>query len=107
MSLQNTTSHEIKLFANHKIEFVLYKTLHCLRTAQVGVFTSSGPVRTTEVFATAISLSTAHSSVCLGLKKLTRGSGDWSICLQGQTNKDQWDGVSVCMCMWLHVSVYF
>lgn len=67
------------------------------------VFTSSGPVRTTAVFAPAVCLSTAHSSVCLALKKLTPGSGDWSICLQGQTYKDQWAGVSVCT----GVFVYF
>lgn len=63
------------------------------------VFTSSGPVRTIAVFPSVLPLSTAHSSVCLPLKKLTIGSGDWSICLQGQTHKDQWDGECVCVCV--------
>lgn len=63
------------------------------------VFTSSGPVRTTAVFALAVLLSTAHSSVCLALKKLTPGSGDWSICLHRQTHKDQWASAGVCMCV--------
>lgn len=48
------------------------------------MFTSSGPVRTTAVFASSLSLLTAHISVCLALKKLTSGSGDCSICLQGK-----------------------
>ncbi len=70
------------------------------------VFTSSGPVRTTAVFAPALSLSTVHSSVCLALKKLTPGSGDWSICLQKKTHKDQWDGASVCVCVCVCVCVF-
>ncbi|KAG7239037.1 hypothetical protein INR49_030302 [Caranx melampygus] len=36
-------------------------------------FTRSGPVRMMAVFALAISMCTAHSSVCLALKKLTTG----------------------------------
>lgn len=50
-------------------------------------FTSSDPVRTTEVFALAISLCVAHSSVCLALKKLTCGSADWRISLREQNKQ--------------------
>lgn len=68
------------------------------------VFTSSGPVSTKAVFASAACLSTAHSSVCLALKKVTPGSGDWSICLQGQKHTKINELVWVCACVCLCIS---
>ena len=69
------------------------------------VFTSSGPVSTKAVFASTVCLSTAHSSVCLALKKVTPGSGDWSICLQGQKHTKINELVWVCACVCLCICI--
>ena len=99
-TINNTVFHHIEWFSSYMMTAIWLTMSNLFPVCPV--FTSSGPVRTTAVFAPAVCLSTAHSSVCLALKKLTPGSGDWSICLQGQTYKDQWAGVSVCTVVFVY-----